>query len=104
MHRRPIDYVALRSLIPPRAVLDLICWQPTQDRGGISRGPCPLTTQDHHGSRALWVTQTGYYCHECHTHGDAVDLWRRLTDQDVYSAALDLCRRLSLAVPYRTTR
>lgn len=96
--RKPIDFPRLRGLIKPSDALRLVDWQEVWRRGELARGPCPVH-KSRPGSRSLAITDRVAYCHKCHFSGDAVAIWSKLTDQDVLSAAYDLCRRLNIRIP-----
>jgi len=96
-----IDFAALRRQVRLGDVLELCGFVPASRRGAQLRGPCPL-----HGSRtprsrsfAAHLERHCWQCFRCGAHGNALDLWAGLTHLPVYEAALDLCRRLQLAVP-----
>ncbi len=101
-----IDYRALRRALRLRQVLDLVGFVPTARAGAQVRGPCPV-----HGARAprsrsfaAHLERQCWQCFHCGAHGNALDLWLAVARLPVYEAALDLCRRLNLAVPRLTAR
>jgi len=100
--RRPIDFVALRALIPIASVLELLGFQPRNTRGAQQRGPCPL-----HGSTSgtgrcfsVNVQEHVFQCFKCGRSGNAIHLWAAARKLLPYDAAEDLCHRLNLPVPY----
>lgn len=100
MKRRPIDFARLRGLISPRIALDLIGWSPQWSRGPtLARGPCPYHGSAP-GSRSLVVSDRVVYCHKCHWSSDAIGIWGWHTGLEVYDAAVDLCTRAMVEVPY----
>lgn len=100
--RRPIDFAAVRRLITMTAVLQLLQFQPRSVRDAQQRGPCPV-----HGSKSptstcfsVQLDEQIFHCFKCGRSGNALDLWAAATRQPPYEAALDLCQRLQLEVPY----
>ena len=96
-----IDYGALRRSLRLGQVLELLGFVPTSQAGAQVRGPCPV-----HGSRAprsrsfaAHLERHCWHCFRCGAGGNALDLWMAATKLPLYEAALDLCRRLNLAVP-----
>jgi len=41
-----------------------------------------------------------YYCHRCHSHGNAMELWAAATQLPLHQAVIDLCQRLGRDVPW----
>jgi putative transposase len=102
--RPVIDFAAVRAALTLSAVLDLLGFRPNSNRGGQQRGPCPL-----HGSTlgttrcfSANLQQQTFQCFKCGCSGNALDLWAKATKQSVYDAAIDLCRRLGIALPTLT--
>ena len=96
-----IDYAALRRGLRLGPVLDLLGFVPSARAGAQVRGPCPL-----HGARtprgrcfAAHLERHCWHCFRCGAGGNALDLWMAATRLPLYEAALDLCRRLHLAIP-----
>ena len=100
--RRPIDFVALRALIPIATVLELLGFQPRTTRGAQQRGPCPLHGSTSGTSRCFSVNvqEHVFQCFKCGRSGNALDLWAAASKLLPYDAAEDLCHRLNLPVPY----
>ena len=101
-HRLPCPACRLRL----GQVLDLLGFVPSTQCGPQVRGPCPL-----HGSRAprgrsfaAHLERHCWQCFRCGAGGNALDLWLASTGLPVYEAALDLCRRLNLAIPRLSAR
>jgi DNA primase len=101
-----IDYVALRRRLRLGQVLDLLGFVPTTHYGNQLRGPCPV-----HGSRtprsrsfAAHLERHCWQCFRCGACGNALDLWTATTRLPLYEAALDLCHRLHLAIPWLPAR
>lgn len=84
-------------------VMQLLGYQTTAARGGQQRGPCPLHHSKSATSRCFSVNLdlNCYNCFTCGRHGNALDLWAEATRSSPYEAAIDLCQRLNLDVPYQ---
>lgn len=102
---RGIDFSQIKQLISMDDVLHLIQWKPLRASGRQERGRCPI-----HGasekSRSFSVDRRGnrFQCFSCGAKGNQLDLYAKVRRLDVYSAALDLCRRLSIDIPYQDRR
>lgn len=99
-----IDFVAIKLLVPIQlALLELgsACGARCPDG---ERWGCPL----HHsrgGRRSSFrVRGLEWFCHKCQRGGDVVRLWGLVHGMDDYTAAVDLCRALSVGLPLRATR
>jgi transposase InsO family protein len=97
-----IDFAAVRSAIPIHAVLELLGFRPRNRHRAQWRGACPLHGSSSGTSRAFSVNldQHVFHCFKCGKAGNALDLWAHASAQTPYDAALDLCHRLNIAVPY----
>jgi hypothetical protein len=102
-----IDYNRLRAAIRMEQVLDLLHFQPTQ-RGRMQwYGACPLHEASPHESRikrsrvfSVNVTTGRYYCHKCHSYGNALELWAAAIKLPLHPASIELCKRLGLPIPW----
>lgn len=101
-----IDYRALRQQVRLAQVLDLLGFVPSARSGNQVRGPCPV-----HGSRtrrsrsfSAHLERHCWQCFHCGAAGNALDLWAAATRLPLYEAAVDLCRRLNLAIPWLGAR
>ena len=97
-----IDFAALRGQLRLGQVLELLDFVPVTHCGAQVRGPCPVHGSASPRSRsfAAHLERHCWQCCRCGAHGNALDLWVAVTKLSVYDAALDLCRRLSLSVPW----
>jgi hypothetical protein len=100
--RRPIDFVAVRNLITMATVLQLLGFRAKSTNGGQLRGACPLHGSTSGTSRCFSanVDDHVYGCFKCGRVGNALDLWAAATKQPPHDAAIDLCGRLNVSVPY----
>ena len=103
--RPPIDFAAVKASVALAEVLDLLHFTPTTRKGAQQRGPCPV-----HGSApaarpsrsfAANLTDNCFHCFKCGAQGNALDLWAKVTKQNIYDAAVDLCRQLGRPVPLK---
>jgi DNA primase len=101
-----IDYRLLRQQLSLTQVLDLLDFTPTTRHGPQVRGPCPV-----HGARtprsrsfAAHLEKNCWRCFGCGAGGNALDLYAVATKLPLYEAALELCGRLRLPIPWRATR
>lgn len=99
-----IDYSRLRAEITMQEVLRLLGFQPLSRRGDQLRGPCPVHESASSRSRTFSVNLSSqrYYCHQCRSRGNQLDLWAEVRKLPLYEAALDLCRELGHDVPWLT--
>ena len=101
-----IDYAALRGRLRLGPVLQLLDFVPSAHDGVQVRGPCPVHGSPSPRSRsfAAHLQRHCWHCFRCGAHGNALDLWVAVTHLPLYEAALDLCRRLHLEVPWLPAR
>jgi DNA primase len=95
-----IDYREVRRRIPMSRVLELLGWEPDTRRGDQLRGSCPIQGGD---SRSLFAVHLGkqvYYCHECQSGGDQLDLWQVIHQRPLNPATLDLCQAAHIEPPW----
>lgn len=100
-----IDFNRLRAEITLTQVLDLLAFEPVARSGAQCYGRCPLHEAPAKGKRYFSVNLAlgRYYCHRCHSHGNALELWAAATHLPLYQAALDLCHRLGREPPWLQT-
>lgn len=97
-----VDFNALRAEITIEQVLSLLGFQPSRRAGSQWYGVCPLHPSTSRRSRSFSVNvaTARYYCHVCHSHGNALELWAAATKLPLHQAAIELCRRLGREVPW----
>jgi DNA primase len=100
-----IDFAELRRQVRLGQVLDLLRFEVVARWGVQVRGPCPLhgSTRPRSQVFSAHLERQCWHCFRCGASGNALDLWLAVTKQPVYAGALDLCRRLGLAVPWLPT-
>ena len=101
-----IDFAALRCQLRLGHVLELLGFVPSSRTGVQVRGPCPVHGSQTPRSRsfAAHLERQCWQCFRCGAHGNALDLWAAATHLPLYEAALDLCRRLHLEIPWLPKR
>jgi len=97
-----IDYAALRRQLRLSQVLELLGFVPTARWGAQVRGRCPVHGSQTPRSRsfAAHLERHCWHCFRCGAQGNALDLWAVVTQLPLYEAALDLCRRLHVDIPW----
>ena len=97
-----VDFHRLRAEITMQQVLDLLGFQPSQRTGQQWYGACPLHGASSRRPRSFSVNVAvgRYYCHQCHSHGNQLDLWAAATKLPLHPAAVNLCGALGLEVPW----
>jgi len=97
-----VDFQRLRREITMEQVLDLLGFQPSRRTGQQWYGRCPLhdSTSARRHSFSVNVAIGRYYCHQCHSHGNQLELWAAATKLPLHQAAIDLCRALGQEVPW----
>jgi DNA primase len=103
-----IDFALLRRRLSLAQVLELIGFRATTRCGDQVRGPCPLhsaaasrSSSRRSRSFAAHLERHCWHCFRCGAGGNALDLYVAVTNLPVYAAALELCARLHLPVPWR---
>jgi DNA primase len=97
-----IDFRAVRSLLPPARVLELLGWVPVRSSGDERRGPCPLHRSDLPRSRSFAVNlrKGVFHCFHCGASGNLLELYATARGLRLYDAAVQLCNRLGLELPW----
>lgn len=97
-----IDFARLRTEITMREVLELLALEPASRSGDQLRGPCPVHGSPSSRSRSFSVdlTKGRYYCHKCHSCGNALELWAAVHKMTIYQSAIDVCRALGRDPPW----
>jgi len=97
-----VDFSRLRAEITMEQVLNLLQFQPSHRTGHQWYGDCPLhnSPSRRHRSFSVNVAIGRYYCQECHSHGNQLELWAAATKLPLHPAAVHLCGALGLEVPW----
>jgi DNA primase len=97
-----VDFGAVRAAISMAQVLDLVGFVVHSRLGEQVRGPCPLHRSATANSRtfsANLVTHR-FQCFKCKKAGGQLELWAAFRGITVYEAAIELCERLNIDVPW----
>ena len=99
-----VDFERIRAVVTMEQVLDLLGFEPMSRSGSQWSGSCPLPDcgagRRRRRSFSVNVASGRYSCHRCRSHGNPLELWAAATQQSVYPAAIDLCRRLGCEIPW----
>ena len=98
-----VDFERIRAVVTLEAVLNLVGFEAGSRSGPQWYGSCPLPAcgrSRRRGSFSVNVASGRYCCHRCRSHGNALELWAAVTQQSMYPAAIDLCRRLGCEIPW----
>jgi DNA primase len=97
-----IDFHKLRAEITMEQVLILIGFEPSNRSSHQWYGRCPLHASASPRSRPFSVNVAigRYCCHQCHSHGNQLELWAAFTKMSLYQAAVDLCGLVGREVPW----
>jgi len=98
----PIDSRQARREVRLAVVLDLLNWHARERDGFQVRGPCPVHGSSSPSSRSLsaHLGRGVWRCFRCGASGNALDLWARVSGQQLYPATLELYRRLGRTPPW----
>ena len=99
-----VDFERVRCSVSMSQVLEWVGFRPGHQSGDQWRGPCPIHGSESARSRCFSVNiaTRRYQCHRCGSFGNHLELWAAVHGMTVYEAAIDLCRRASVAVPWIT--
>lgn len=95
-----IDFKRLFKLIGLPDVLTLLGYCGGHFSVLRDRGPCPLGCNDNARSCRLSCSGGWWYCFRCKKGGKPFKLYMDATRQDAVRAAVEICRKLNLPVPY----
>jgi CHC2-type zinc finger protein len=98
-----VDFERIRAVVTMEQVLNLLGFEPLSRSGPQWYGSCPLPdcgSGRRRRSFSVNVASGRYCCHRCRSQGNALELWAVATQQSVYQAGIDLCRRLGCEIPW----
>ena len=95
-----IDFAAVRQQVDILRVLTLTGRRWPRAMGRQSYGLCPLGCSSHPRVCSYELGRNVFHCHKCHHKGDVIDLYALITSKDVHSAAMELCQKLGIDVPW----
>ena len=91
-----VDFNKLRTEITMEQVLNLLHFEPSIRSGQQWYGSCPLhdSTSGHSRPFSVNVAIGRYYCHQCLSQVNQLELWATVTKLSLHQAAIDLCHVL----------
>jgi DNA primase len=97
-----IDLRQARQDIRLAVVLELLGWRCCERQGEQVRGPCCVHGSSSPTSRSFsaHLGRGIWRCFACGAGGNALELWMKVTDLDLYPAVLELYRQLGRDVPW----
>jgi DNA primase len=97
-----VDFSAVRSAISIAQVLELAGVAVQSRTGNQVRGRCPLHCSSSTQSRTFSVNldSNRFRCFKCGKAGGQLELWAAYRSITVYDAAIELCERLGIDVPW----
>jgi DNA primase len=98
-----VDFDRIRAVVTMEQVLNLLGFEPSSRSGSQWYGSCPVHDSVPGRRRRCFSVNVAigrYYCHQCDSHGNQLELWAAATKQPLHRAAVDLCHRLGCAVPW----
>jgi len=97
-----VDYTTVQSRVPMARALELLGFVAGAVSGDQLRGPCPVHRSQSPRSRSFSVhlAREVCRCFKCGFAGNQIQLWAALNKMTVYDAAIDLCRRADVEVPW----
>jgi hypothetical protein len=98
-----IDFPELRRRFSIRDVLRLLGYKRWAEGGEKLSGPCPLRCSPKPRICTIWFDSNSWHCNRCQHGGNHLDLYAIAVNQPLYEAAVDLCWRLSIKVPWLPT-
>lgn len=83
-------------------VLQLLEFVPIERSGRQVRGGCPVHRSRGEGSRSFSakLDENVYQCFKCGSSGGTLELWAAVHNISVYAAAIDLCEKLGIDIPW----
>src|SRR4029077_13468186 len=97
-----IDFATVRAKITLAQVLDLLGFVPRERSASQLRGMCPIHGSSFDRSRSFSanLAKNQFRCFKCGSAASELVLWAAVHKQSVYTAAIELCNRLGLDVPW----
>lgn len=97
-----VDFAVVRSRVSMSQVLAFLGWVAQYRSGDDLRGPCPVHGSVSKRSRSFSanVVKNSFQCFRCGAKGNQLDLWADVKHMSLYQAALDLCDRAGVEVPW----
>ena len=98
-----IDFRELRRRTSIAEVLGLLRFETSKHQGAHLRGTCPIHEAAHKRKDdfSVNVATNCFRCFSCGKYGNQIDLWVLTQHLPLHSAAIDLCDRLGIEIPWR---
>ncbi len=99
---KPFVSWSRRFMVPMGRVLELIGFVPHESSGDQLRGPGPIHGSSSPKSRSFSanVGRNVYRCFKCDSAGNQLDLWAAVAKMDLHAAAIDLCEKAQIGIPW----
>jgi DNA primase len=97
-----VNFQLVREQITMQAVLQQLRFEATVQRADQWRGPCPVHGSKNPRSRSFSVNlRLGrYHCFVWGSCGHALELWSAVHGVTLHAAAVELCQRVGVEVPW----
>lgn len=95
-----IDFRAVRQQIGILRVLTLLGIRWPRKSGRYNVGWCPLGCCSSPRAASYLIERNYWRCYRCQQKGNALELYGFIRGLDVYKAALELCEKTGVDVPY----
>jgi DNA primase len=97
-----IRFAEVRAMVGMADVLELLDFVAVQRWQDQVRGPCPVHRPTSRRSRSFSANlkRNAYQCFSCGSSGNQLDLYAAVTGLSLFDAAVALCERLHLDVPW----
>lgn len=96
-----MDYREVRRAVSMEQVLALLKVSISSRQGVQLRGACPLhVSSQRNRSFSVNLERSVFRCFISSASGNQLDLWAAVTEQDLHRAAIDLCERAGVDVPW----
>jgi DNA primase len=97
-----IDFAELRLRIRMEQVLERAGFEIVSRMGDQVRGPYPIHGSSSPRSRSFSANlrRNTFRCFQCGAKGNQLDLWVAISKLSLHKAAVDLCARLCVELPY----
>jgi DNA primase len=97
-----VDFQAVRSHSSIAQVLELLGFIACGGQRDQVRGACPIhgSLSPQRRSFSANLRKNTYRCFKCGSADNQIDLWAAATNQPLYAAAIDLCKKLAMPVPW----
>ena len=97
-----IDIESVRAQVSMAKVLELVDFSANEQVGNQVRGACPIHASSTAASRSFSanLSENVFKCFKCGASGGTLELWAAVRGLTVYEAAVELCEKLGIDVPW----